>query len=78
MNHPWRSKAACQGLDPEIFYPLSEDETDAADAQAVCAQCTVREACLEFALTVREKDGVWGGATERERRRIIRQRRRTA
>jgi len=78
MNHPWRSKAACQGLDPEIFYPLSEDETAAAAAQAVCAQCTVREACLEFALTVREKDGVWGGATERERRRIIRQRRRTA
>ena len=78
MNQPWRSKAACQGLDPEIFYPSSDDEIDATEAKAVCDQCAVREACLEFALAVREKDGVWGGATERERRRIIRQRRRTA
>jgi WhiB family redox-sensing transcriptional regulator len=38
----------------------------------------VRASCLEHAIVVREKDGVWGGATERERRRIIRQRRRTA
>jgi WhiB family redox-sensing transcriptional regulator len=38
----------------------------------------VRVACLEYALTIREKVGVWGGATERERRRMIRQRRRTA
>lgn len=78
MNHPWRSKAACQGLDPAIFYPSSEDDLDAAPAKAVCAECAVREACLEYALAVREKDGVWGGATERERRRMIRQRRRTA
>jgi WhiB family redox-sensing transcriptional regulator len=38
----------------------------------------VRETCLEHALTVREKDGVWGGCTERERRRILRQRRRAS
>lgn len=38
----------------------------------------MRIACLEHALTLREKDGVWGGTTEKERRRIIRQRRRTA
>jgi WhiB family redox-sensing transcriptional regulator len=44
----------------------------------VCASCDVRVACLEHALSIREKQGVWGGATERERRRIIRQRRRTA
>ena len=76
MNQQWRSKAACQGLDPEIFYPL--DDEDAPEAKAVCAGCAVREACLEHALGYREKEGVWGGATERERRRIIRQRRRTA
>jgi len=40
--------------------------------------CPVQGACLEYALTRREKEGVWGGCTERERRRIIRQRRRTA
>jgi WhiB family redox-sensing transcriptional regulator len=76
MNLQWRSKASCQGLDPEIFYPLDDD--DAEEAKVVCATCSVREACLEHALGYREKEGVWGGATERERRRIIRQRRRTA
>jgi WhiB family redox-sensing transcriptional regulator len=76
VNQQWRSKAACQGLDPEIFYPLDDD--DGYEAKAVCDVCPVREACLEHALGYREKEGVWGGATERERRRIIRQRRRTA
>lgn len=73
----WRELGACRGLDPAIFYPDS-DEDEALDAKAVCAQCPVRVACLEFALATREKTGVWGGATERERRRIIRQRRRSA
>ena len=53
-------------------------DEDAGEAKAICAQCPVRQACLEYALTNRERDGVWGGATERERRRIIRQRRKTA
>ena len=74
----WRDRAACAGIDPGIFYPASEDESDARAAKSVCAVCEVREACLEHALLVREKEGIWGGATERERRRIIRQRRRSA
>ena len=53
-------------------------DEDATDAKSVCAECRVRVTCLEFALNHREKQGVWGGATERERRRIIRQRRRSA
>jgi len=72
----WRDLGACRGLAPAIFYP--DDDDDAHDAKSVCAQCGVRVACLEFALSSREKQGVWGGATERERRRIIRQRRRSA
>jgi WhiB family redox-sensing transcriptional regulator len=76
MELAWRRHAACRGLDPEIFFPALDDDVD--DAKAVCGSCGVRETCLEFALQVREKEGVWGGATERERRRIIRQRRRTA
>ena len=76
MNLSWRQKAACRGVDPDIFYPVSDD--DAGAAKAICAGCPVREACLEYALANRERDGVWGGATERERRRMIRQRRRTA
>ena len=72
----WRELGACRGLEPTIFYP--DDEDEALEAKAVCAQCRVEVACLEYALQVREKQGVWGGATERERRRMIRQRRRTA
>ncbi len=72
----WRQLGACRGLEPSIFYP--DDEDDALEAKSVCADCRVRAACLEHALSRREKQGVWGGATERERRRIIRQRRRTA
>lgn len=76
MTQSWRDKGACRGIDPEIFYPADDD--DAEEAKAVCDVCAVRQACLEHALVSREKEGVWGGATERERRRIIRQRRRTA
>jgi WhiB family redox-sensing transcriptional regulator len=76
MNQSWRLHAACRGLDPEIFYPASDEEADVA--KVVCGGCPVRQACLEHALGSRERDGVWGGATEKERRRIVRQRRRTA
>ncbi len=76
MNMSWRNKAACQGLDPDVFYPPEDDEAIAA--KEICGGCPVQEACLEHALSLREKDGIWGGCTERERRRIVRQRRRTA
>jgi WhiB family transcriptional regulator, redox-sensing transcriptional regulator len=77
MKQPWRQQAACRGLEPVIFYPTYDDD-DIDMAKAVCAQCAVREACLEHALAVREKEGIWGGCTERERRRILRQRRRAS
>jgi WhiB family redox-sensing transcriptional regulator len=70
----WSAKAACKGLDPAIFYPPTDEEAD--EAKAVCAVCPVQAECLEHALELREKNGVWGGATERERLRIIRRRRR--
>jgi WhiB family redox-sensing transcriptional regulator len=75
-NQTWRQLAACRGVEPDVFYPTSEDEADAA--KAVCAVCPVRQPCLEYALASRERDGVWGGATEKERRRILRQRRKSA
>lgn len=68
------NRSACKGLEPTIFYPASDEE--ALEAKAVCAECPVREACLEHAIGNREHNGVWGGATERERQRIIRRRRR--
>jgi WhiB family redox-sensing transcriptional regulator len=73
----WRTHARCRGVDPLIFHPLNEEDA-AEDAKAICELCPVREACLEYAISAREKDGVWGGLTARERRRVIRQRRRSA
>ncbi|MGH9302132.1 MAG: WhiB family transcriptional regulator [Acidimicrobiales bacterium] len=76
MTPSWRQHAACRGIDPDIFYPVSDEED--YEAKAICAVCPVREACLEHALAHRERDGVWGGANERERRRLVRQRRKSA
>ena len=72
----WFDLGACRGLDSSIFYPEDDDQGDIA--KSVCAECSVQQTCLEYALSVREKAGVWGGANERDRRRILRQRRRSA
>ncbi|MDQ1438626.1 MAG: WhiB family transcriptional regulator, redox-sensing transcriptional regulator [Acidimicrobiaceae bacterium] len=68
----WKQRAACRDLDTSLFFP--ESEADAAPAKAVCTGCPVREACLDFALTTRQHDGVWGGLSESERRRVRRRR----
>jgi WhiB family redox-sensing transcriptional regulator len=72
----WQDAAMCRGIDPEVFHPQSDEEAD--EAKAICAACPVREPCLEYALLAREKLGVWGGLSERERRRVLRQRRKSA
>jgi WhiB family redox-sensing transcriptional regulator len=56
-----------------MFFPASD--ADAGDAKAVCANCPVREQCLEWALATRQEEGVWGGLTDNERRRLRRRRR---
>ena len=75
-GHRLAAAGGVPGAGPGIFYPETDEEADSA--KAVCGACGVRSACLEHALQRREKQGVWGGCTERERRRIIRQRRRSA
>ena len=71
----WEQIAACRGIDASVFFP--DDEDDKAEvAKQICHRCSVATPCLEYAIAVREKEGVWGGATERERRSIIRRRRR--
>lgn len=73
MSGKWRARARCRGTDPELFHPSrGEDTTVPKD---VCRQCAVRDDCLDEALARNEKFGVWGGKSERERRRIRRQRR---
>lgn len=73
LGRSWRDLAACQSLDVRMFYP--DTGKGARPAQRVCASCPVRAACLEHALDVGERHGVWGGATEDERRAIRRTRR---
>ena len=58
------------GLDPEIFFPTTEEE--AGLALSYCSVCTVRELCLAWAVRNGERYGVWGGTTEQQRRRLIR------
>ena len=68
----WQLEANCLGVDPDLFFP--ERGASTKEAKAVCKGCVVREVCLEFALQNGEKFGIWGGLSERERRRIRRQR----
>ncbi|KLR60694.1 Transcription factor WhiB [Actinobacteria bacterium IMCC26207] len=68
----WQMLSNCLGVDPDLFFP--ERGASTKDAKAVCQGCVVREDCLEYALTNREKFGIWGGLSERERRRIRRER----
>ena len=68
----WQMLSNCLGVDPDLFFP--ERGASTKDAKAVCQGCVVREDCLEYAVTNREKFGIWGGLSERERRRIRRER----
>lgn len=69
----WMLRALCRGYDATVFFP--SDGVGVEAAQRICAECPVRIECLEYALTFRVDHGVWGGCSERERRRILRRRR---
>jgi WhiB family redox-sensing transcriptional regulator len=62
----WQVDALCSQTDPEAFFPEKGGST--RDAKRICAQCTVRTECLDFALENDERFGIWGGLSERERR----------
>lgn len=65
---PWTVDALCAQVDPEVFFPEKPDGP--ALARQVCAACTVRVQCLEFALRTRPRHGIWAGTTERQRSQI--------
>jgi WhiB family redox-sensing transcriptional regulator len=69
----WMSRGRCRDLSPTIFFP--SDGIGVQEAQRICADCPVSDACLAYALDNHIDHGVWGGASERERRRILRRRR---
>jgi WhiB family transcriptional regulator, redox-sensing transcriptional regulator len=74
MGTSWMELARCRDVDPEVFFP--KDGPGVLAAQRLCSECVVRESCLEYALENSIQHGVWGGTSERARRRIVHQRRR--
>jgi len=72
LDTSWQEFANCLGVDPDLFFP--ERGASTREAKEVCRGCVVRPDCLEFALANGEKFGIWGGMSERERRRIRRRR----
>jgi WhiB family redox-sensing transcriptional regulator len=71
-DRTWQWQANCLGVDPDLFFP--ERGASTREAKTVCRACIVQAECLEYALVNGEKFGIWGGLSERERRRIRRQR----
>lgn len=76
MEKSWMAAAKCRNMRPEVFFP--SDGMGVEVARAICADCPVKSPCLEYALENRVDHGVWGGTSERERRRIARRRRMAA
>lgn len=68
----WQRQANCMGVDPDLFFP--ERGVSTREAKEVCRGCVVREECLDYAIANGEKFGIWGGMSERERRRVRRSR----
>lgn len=64
----WQTDALCAQTDPEAFFPEKGGST--RDAKKVCGACNVKAQCLEYALANDERFGIWGGLSERERRRL--------
>jgi WhiB family redox-sensing transcriptional regulator len=71
----WRDRAACLGVDPELFSPIGNTGPallQIEEAKAVCRRCKVVEPCLSWAIEARQEDGVWGGLSADERRAVKR------
>jgi WhiB family redox-sensing transcriptional regulator len=66
----WQERALCAETDPESFFPEKGGST--REAKRICTSCEVRRECLEYALANDERFGIWGGLSERERRRLKR------
>ena len=67
----WQERSLCAQTDPEAFFPEKGGST--REAKKICTGCEVRSECLEYALQNDERFGIWGGLSERERRRLKRQ-----
>ncbi|KNX35954.1 hypothetical protein VV01_21525 [Luteipulveratus halotolerans] len=70
LRPSWQKHALCAKTDPETFYP--ERGQSSAPAERICRKCRVAAECLDYALAHGERFGVWGGTSERRRRRLAR------
>ncbi|HEV2768346.1 MAG TPA: WhiB family transcriptional regulator [Acidimicrobiales bacterium] len=73
----WRNDASCRSTDPDLFFPVGttgDAVSQIEAAKAVCRTCPVQFQCLEFALDTNQDAGVWGAASEEERRALRKQR----
>lgn len=68
-ERPWVVFSACKDAEPELFFPATYE--DSREAVAICNSCPVRIDCLEYALEARERFGIWGGMTPKQRRRFM-------
>lgn len=75
-ERPWLVFAACRDADPDLFFPANREEAE--QALAICASCPVQPECLSYALEAGERFGIWGGLTEKERRKRLRKLQRSA
>lgn len=76
MKREWLTKAACRNARPEIFFPKSTEDEDAAAARRVCRSCPVALECLRDALETGEPHGIRGGQTSRQRKALLKKARR--
>lgn len=80
LEQAWQTRAACRGPQAVVFYPPStferkeERRRREARAKDICRTCPVRQPCLDYALSIREPHGIWGGLNEAERRTLLEER----
>ncbi|GGG12662.1 transcriptional regulator WhiB2 [Rhodococcoides trifolii] len=70
LEDQWQERALCAQTDPEAFFPEKGGST--REAKRICLGCEVKDECLDYALAHDERFGIWGGLSERERRRLKR------
>ena len=77
LEQHWQQRAACRGPQSMVFFPpphfeRKDDKLERENkAKSICAQCSVQDACLAYAVSIREHHGIWGGLNEQERRILL-------
>ena len=68
---PWMADGNCASVDPDLWFP--DRGGSARDVKAICRGCEVIDRCLQYALTNRERYGIWGGKSEMERQKLLKE-----